>query len=371
MAYSEFPLLLATLVSLSLELSPQERLRIVILTTFGIVWFFWLGAALGSYLNVVAYRMPLKLASVAPDSRCPKCKTPIRWYDNIPIVSWLALGGKCRACHEPISPRYLIVEAVMGSLFVLLLAVEVLTGGANLPVRESRGYSGMPILEHFMQRDLVGIFAYHALLIWFVSGLVLFAIDGHRVPRSYAIAALVLVLVPPIFWPELRPVPFWQRAAGVGLRNGFAEAIAGLGAGATCGCLLALAIGKRDRRKTMATMSLLGAVVGGALGWHAALVWFTLCACAWMLHLLVCLSAGGRVPLPLAVVAAAGLLALLVGWSGFFEWYPQPITRMKYPAIPYLMIAAVLSVLPVAVGRYLEERLSAARPKIALPQQAS
>ncbi len=190
------------------QLPPHERLRIALLTTVAIVWFFWLGAALGSYLNVVVYRMPLGLPSVAPDSRCPKCRTPIRWYDNIPVVSWLALRGRCRSCREPISRRYLIVELLMGSLFVGLLCVEVLSGGANLPNRPRRAAADLPMIEHFMEWDLLGMYCYHAALLWFIVGIVLFCIDGHRLPKRFILAALMVGWLPPLVWPSLRQLPF-------------------------------------------------------------------------------------------------------------------------------------------------------------------
>ena len=186
----------------------KERLRIALLTALAIVWFFWLGAALGSYLNVVVYRMPLGLASVAPDSRCPKCQTPIRWYDNVPVVSWLLLRGRCRACHEPISLRYLIVEILMGAIFVGLLGVEVLSGGAIYRNRPGRGYDGMPMIEHLMEWDLLGIYFYHAALLWFLVGFVLFWIDGHPVPKRFVLAGLMVGLLPPLVWPALRQLPF-------------------------------------------------------------------------------------------------------------------------------------------------------------------
>jgi leader peptidase (prepilin peptidase)/N-methyltransferase len=75
------------------------------------------GFAVGSFLNVVIYRVPRDLSIVKPPSACPKCSTPIRWYDNIPVVSWLVLRGRCRACGAPISPRYLVVELAGGALF--------------------------------------------------------------------------------------------------------------------------------------------------------------------------------------------------------------------------------------------------------------
>jgi leader peptidase (prepilin peptidase)/N-methyltransferase len=77
-----------------------------------------LGAAVGSFLNVVVYRVPRGISLVHPPSSCPICETEIRPVDNIPIVSWLVLRGRCRACEAPISPRYPIVEAVTTGLWV-------------------------------------------------------------------------------------------------------------------------------------------------------------------------------------------------------------------------------------------------------------
>jgi leader peptidase (prepilin peptidase) / N-methyltransferase len=71
-----------------------------------------LGAIFGSFLNVVAYRVPRHESIVTPASHCPSCGTPVKPYDNIPILSWLLLRGHCRGCGEPISPRYPLVEAL-------------------------------------------------------------------------------------------------------------------------------------------------------------------------------------------------------------------------------------------------------------------
>jgi leader peptidase (prepilin peptidase) / N-methyltransferase len=80
------------------------------------------GLAVGSFLNVVAYRVPLGLSLVHPPSRCPGCETPVRPYDNIPVLSWLVLRGRCRDCDAPISARYPVVE---GATAALWLAVAV------------------------------------------------------------------------------------------------------------------------------------------------------------------------------------------------------------------------------------------------------
>ena len=101
--------------------------------TLYILFFFALGACVGSFINVVVWRLPRIdhpaessdwgwfLRTVQglsnPPSHCPKCQTPIKWYDNLPVIGWIKLGGKCRTCKAPISARYPIVEAICGAIF--------------------------------------------------------------------------------------------------------------------------------------------------------------------------------------------------------------------------------------------------------------
>ncbi|WP_457567294.1 prepilin peptidase [Desulfurobacterium sp.] len=77
---------------------------------------FLLGTIVGSFLNVCIYRLPRDESIVFPGSHCPKCNAPIKWYDNIPLISYLLLGGKCRNCGEKISPVYPLVELLSGLL---------------------------------------------------------------------------------------------------------------------------------------------------------------------------------------------------------------------------------------------------------------
>jgi leader peptidase (prepilin peptidase)/N-methyltransferase len=79
---------------------------------------FITGLAFGSFLNVCIYRMPLGLSVVTPRSACPGCKSPIAFYDNMPVLSWLILRGRCRQCKTRISPRYLMIELLTGLMFV-------------------------------------------------------------------------------------------------------------------------------------------------------------------------------------------------------------------------------------------------------------
>lgn len=88
-------------------------------TVAALVW----GACWGSFLNVVIYRLPRGGSLIRPGSTCPSCLTPIRYYDNVPVLSYLLLGGKCRHCRASISARYPIVELVMAGLTVALYAL--------------------------------------------------------------------------------------------------------------------------------------------------------------------------------------------------------------------------------------------------------
>lgn len=81
--------------------------------------FFLFGLTFGSFLNVCIYRMPRDLSVVSPRSMCPNCGEAISFYDNIPVLSWIILRGRCRNCNAPISPRYAVVEFITGVLFVL------------------------------------------------------------------------------------------------------------------------------------------------------------------------------------------------------------------------------------------------------------
>ncbi len=98
--------------------------------TLTALFAFVFGAIIGSFLNVVIHRVPIGESIVSPPSHCPVCGNQIAWYDNVPIISWLALGGECRHCGTSVSPRYIGVEALVGALSAAVW-IKV-AGGAGL-----------------------------------------------------------------------------------------------------------------------------------------------------------------------------------------------------------------------------------------------
>jgi leader peptidase (prepilin peptidase)/N-methyltransferase len=103
-------------------------LALLVLPPWGWVLAGLLGALWGSFFNVAIHRLGLYESVVRPRSRCPRCSTPIAWYDNLPIVGWMLLAGKCRHCRLPISPRYPLVE-LLSTLLALAVYARFVVGG--------------------------------------------------------------------------------------------------------------------------------------------------------------------------------------------------------------------------------------------------
>ena len=103
---------------------------------FGLVFTFAFGSCVGSFLNVVIWRMPRGESLSNPPSHCPNCDNRIKLYDNIPILAWLALKGRCRNCKVSISPRYIIIEAITGIMWCIVVYIS---GQLNLPLSMALG----------------------------------------------------------------------------------------------------------------------------------------------------------------------------------------------------------------------------------------
>jgi leader peptidase (prepilin peptidase)/N-methyltransferase len=163
------------------------------------VWLFAVGAAVGSFLNVVVYRLPAGKSLVHPGSRCPACGHPIRWYHNIPVLSWLMLRGRCYDCGTKISARYPLVELTVGLMFLGLAAVELWP-----PILDA---AAQPVfLPHATGGDIVARYAYHLWLLATLLAAALIERDGHHVPRKMLMLGIVVGLASAAAWPAVQPL---------------------------------------------------------------------------------------------------------------------------------------------------------------------
>jgi leader peptidase (prepilin peptidase)/N-methyltransferase len=99
-----------------------------------IIFAALIGAMLGSFLNVVVYRLPRGESLISPGSHCPSCSASVKPYDNVPVVAWMWLHGRCRACRAAISPRYPLVEAATAALFAAVVLTRSSAAGISLGV---------------------------------------------------------------------------------------------------------------------------------------------------------------------------------------------------------------------------------------------
>lgn len=162
------------------------------------LWLGFMGACVGSFLNVVAYRVPLGMSVVWKPSHCPHCNHPIRARDNVPVLGWLMLRGRCRDCGAPISPRYAIVEAIMGIVFFLLAYLELFRGGATLfgePLTDLRGAMDIVWMPKWR---VIGQYVYHALLASILMTLILLHLDGNITRGKLMIWSVVLLTLYPL-----------------------------------------------------------------------------------------------------------------------------------------------------------------------------
>ena len=229
-----------------------------------VAWLSVVGGVIGSFLNVVVYRLPLEMSLIEPPSHCPKCKHLIRWFDNVPVLGWIMRRGRCRHCRNPISIRYPVVEAITAAIFGLLVAVEYLSRGANLP-RVILLVDNIPV-SVWSTQQLYGIYLYHVLLLCTLLCVALIEIDGHQPPWRLFVPVLVVGLAAPLVWPTLRPVPAFANVPN--WLAGTVDGLAGLAAGAALGGIVWWAL--RQRKHTGLLWGL--SVVGLFLGWQAVTV---------------------------------------------------------------------------------------------------
>lgn len=160
-----------------------------------------LGLLWGSFANVCIYRWPAGKSVVTPGSHCGACGVPIRWYDNVPILSYLWLRGRCRACQAPFSPRYLLVEALTGVLFGVAWWFTLGTGGL---------FDGTVELRTLR-------FAIDALFVLVMVVVTFIDIDHKLILNKVTIPSIVLFYGASLLLPERR---WWEGLVGAAIGYG-------------------------------------------------------------------------------------------------------------------------------------------------------
>jgi leader peptidase (prepilin peptidase) / N-methyltransferase len=253
---------------------------------FVVVALFLFGLTIGSFLNVCIYRIPLDQSIVHPPSRCMRCGTALRWYHNVPVVSWVLLRGRCAFCGEPVSARYPSIELLTGIVFAL--HAFVFEPGPLLLVRL--------------------VFAAVLIVLAFID------IDHRILPDSMTLTGIPLGVL----------ASFW-------LPPGWRDSLIGVALGG--GSLWLIAEGYYRWRKVegmgMGDVKML-AMIGAVLGWRAVLVTLVLSSCSGALVGAAVMSRtkdGMRYALPFGTFLSIGALAAslvgepLVAW--YLSFYPQ------------------------------------------------
>ena len=245
---------------------------------------FILGSAIGSFLNVCIYRMPRNMSIVAPASRCPSCSTPIRPYDNVPVFSYIFLGGKCRVCKARISLRYPLVEFLNAALYVSVL------------------------WRFGMEWSTLGYFAFCSALvvITFID------LDFQIIPDRITLPGIPIAL---IAGSLLLPDPFVRDSL-----LGFKASIIGFLAGG--GIFYAIAVLSRGGMgggdiKMMA-------LIGSLMGWKSVLLTTfagSLTGAIFGVFLMIAKGRGRKTKIPFGPFLAFGSLVTLFFGQEIFTWY--------------------------------------------------
>lgn len=170
-----------------------------------VLWLAFMGASIGSFLNVVAWRMP-RGQTISGRSFCPRCQTRLQARDNFPVFGWLFLAGRCRTCRLPISARYPIVEALVGTSIAMVGVAELYR--LALPFQE-RAPSWGPLSTPAFDGSMLLTGLYHIVALSVAWGYGLIRFDGHRLPYRLVGFGCIVTVLPMLAYPSLMCVP-WQ-----------------------------------------------------------------------------------------------------------------------------------------------------------------
>jgi leader peptidase (prepilin peptidase)/N-methyltransferase len=293
---------------------------------------FLIGTVVGSFLNVCIYRIPWQKSVIWPASRCPICSNDIAARDNIPVISWIALRGECRSCGARIPIRYLLVESLVGILFLGAYLIDVLGG--------ERGPWGQ------VSPVQLAVTAYHDILIALLVAATFIDYDLMIIPDAITWTGWILGIGLGTLWPQIRPAP----AAAATHLEGFGVGLLGLAVGAGLTQAVRLTFGFLLRREAMGDgdVTLMG-MIGAFLGWQAAVLtffiapFFGLGHAAWkLLKLIKKWLSGGQLSgvdreLPYGPYLSMAAVAVLFAWPWLWRDWANGLFQTLHMLFWWLM----------------------------------
>jgi leader peptidase (prepilin peptidase)/N-methyltransferase len=339
---------------------------------WGIV-VFCVGAGVGSFINVVVSRLPLEKSLLWPGSRCGVCYQRIRWFDNLPLISFLVLRGRCRTCGAGFSVRYFVIELVTALGFVGLYVAELVCNIHGWPLL-SRGWA---IAEGIFPWQWWAGYAHHAVLFAFLVAASACDLAGREIPLKLTLtgtliglagatlmpwpwpnttgvpapdAGAVLWMMPPPLgpgispgtypWPVWGPLPGWL-APGGNWQTGLATGIVGLLIGSfllrTVGFVFSKGLGKEALGLGDADLMMMA---GAFLGWQVVVAGFFLSVIPGLIIGLVNMISVRDNSLAFGPALALGVVAAMLGWR-WLGLYLQPLMFQAWLLLAFLGAACV------------------------------
>lgn len=342
------------------------------MTIFLYVWLalvFVLGAMIGSFLNVCIHRLPFEKSVFWPlGSRCGNCYRPIRWYDNLPLLSYWLLRGRCRTCGAPFSARYFVIELLTGLAFVGIFYAEIILNIHELPAFDPRNRFGINL--GLIPLDAWIYFGYHALLLSFLIVVSCTDLEHSDIPISVAITGMLVGLIgatlwpwpwpnaqfggPPanpglklglLPWPVWHPLPAWLPAGSwrEGLATGLAGALAGSFLPRTIRFVFGLGRGKEGMGLGDADILMMA---GSFLGWQPLVVAFFVAVLPGLFFGILQLILRGNQAFPYGPSLAMGIVITWLSW----HWIGPRVQLFFFDGTLMLILGATICFLLLVIS---------------------
>lgn len=311
---------------------------------FWLVFLFVTGACVGSFLNVCIHRLPLEKSLLWPGSHCGHCYQPVRWYDNLPLISYCVLRGHCRTCGTRFSVRYFLIELLTALAFAGLFWYEIVQNGLNLPALE---YEARHISWRWFPSLMAwGVFGFHALLLSLLIVASFCDLDHREIPLAITIPGTVIGLIGAALfpwpwpsaptqvkmpmdmawwqttlnpelglypWPVWGPLPAWLPPGSLWL--GVATGVAGAAAGTillrVIRYLFGLGLGIEALGLGDADLMMMA---GAFLGWQPILMAFFIGVFAGLFFGIAQVFLHGDNALPFGPALAIGIVICMLSW---------------------------------------------------------